>query len=68
MPTVDQWIPQAIRIAIAVAIVSIAATTFRHFAVRYNAEQVNRVTSSTDFRLYEHQGLRKVLGIERGVR
>ena len=47
-----------------------AAITFRVLAVKYNAAaQVNfAAPSKADFRLNEHQGLRKLLGIERPFR
>ena len=67
MPTVKQ----SIGIAFAIAMAFVAATAFGIGAVEQSAPQVptNRLTpSKADFRLNDHQRLRKLLGIERPLR
>lgn len=68
MPTVKQ----SIGIATAIAMAFVAATAFGINAVEQSAPQVfpiNRLTpSKADFRLNDHQRLRKLLGIERPLR
>ena len=67
MPTVKQ----SVGIAIAIAMAFVAATAFGISAVEQSAPQVptNHFTpSKADFRLNDHQRLRKLLGIERPVR
>jgi hypothetical protein len=67
MPTVKQ----SVGIAIAITMAFVAATAFGISAVEQSAPQVptNRFTpSKPDFRLNDHQQLRKLLGIERPMR
>jgi hypothetical protein len=65
MPTVKQ----SVEIAIAIAIAFVAATAFGINAVEQTAPQVATgrfMPPKADFRLSDHQRLRKLLGIERG--
>jgi hypothetical protein len=67
MPTVKQ----SVGIAITIAMTLGAATAFGIGAVEHSATQVsaNRVTpSKANFRLADHQRLRKVLRIEQPLR
>jgi hypothetical protein len=61
-------VKQSVGIAIAVAMAFVAATAFGISAIEQSAPQVatGRFTpSKADFRLNEHQQLRKFLGVER---
>jgi hypothetical protein len=62
MPTVKQLVG----ITIAIAMAFVAATAFGITAVEQSAPQIT--PSKADFRLNDHQRLRKLLGIERPLR
>jgi hypothetical protein len=62
-------VKQTVGIAIAISMAFVAATAFGISAVQQSAPQVSThgfKPSKADFRLSDHQRLRKLLGIERG--